>query len=57
MKDKTEDFNFATLMRLNSHSDYKEENTIVVPRAQFLAIEVARNREGHNTDLPPIIQE
>lgn len=40
-------------MRLNSHSDYSEDNTIVVPRAQFLAIEIARNREGLNTNLPP----
>ncbi|XP_054156561.1 protein PBDC1-like [Oppia nitens] len=46
-----DDFNYATLMRLDARSDYSEANTIVVPRVQFLAIEVARNREGANDGL------
>ncbi|CAG2118638.1 unnamed protein product [Medioppia subpectinata] len=46
-----EDFNFATLLRLDCRQDYSEANTIVVPRAQFVAIEVARNREGLNDGL------
>ncbi|KAH7956999.1 hypothetical protein HPB52_014162 [Rhipicephalus sanguineus] len=43
-----EDFNFATLVRLDSERDYAEENTTLVPRVQFYAIEIARNREGFN---------
>lgn len=46
---KVEDFNYATLLRLDSGDDYNEKNTIVVPRIQFLAIEIARNREGFNS--------
>lgn len=53
MENNVEDFNFATLLRLNSHQDYNEANTIVVPRAQFLAIEITRNRNGLNVNLPP----
>lgn len=53
MEEKVPDFNFATLMRLNSHLEYSEENSIVVPRAQFVAIEIARNRLGFNDNLPP----
>lgn len=43
-----QDFNFATLVRLDSERDYAEENTTLVPRVQFYAIEIARNREGCN---------
>ncbi|ODM86724.1 Protein PBDC1 [Orchesella cincta] len=43
-----EDFSFGTLLRLNAHEEYSEENTILVTRVQFLAIEIARNREGVN---------
>lgn len=35
-------------MRLDCSKDYSEANTIIVPRVQFLAIELARNREGLN---------
>ena len=52
MEHNVVDFNFATLMRLNSRQDYNEANTIVVPRAQFIAIEIARNRLGFNDNLP-----
>ena len=48
---EVEDFNYATLLRLDSKRDYSDDNTLVVPRIQFLAIEVARNREGHNDSL------
>ena len=51
IKNLVEDYNFATMLRLNSKEDYSENNSIVVPRAQFLAIEIARNREGHNDSL------
>lgn len=53
-----EDFNFATMIRLDSSLDYSQHNSIVVPRIQFLAIEIARNREGFNDGIrdkyPPI---
>ncbi|EDV22970.1 Protein PBDC1 [Trichoplax sp. H2] len=43
-----EDFNFGTLIRIDAKKDYSEENTILVTRIQFYAIEIARNREGCN---------
>ena len=43
-----EDFNFGCLLRLNTYKDYSPDNTTLVPRVQFLAIEVARNRQGLN---------
>ncbi|ODM98768.1 Protein PBDC1 [Orchesella cincta] len=43
-----EDFSFGTLLRLKAQEEYSEENTILVTRIQFLAIEIARNREGAN---------
>ncbi|XP_068030507.1 protein PBDC1 [Anomalospiza imberbis] len=43
-----EDFNFGTLLRLDARGAYTEENTILATRIQFLAIEIARNREGCN---------
>jgi hypothetical protein len=33
---------------LDSSSDYSEENSIIVTKIQFYAIELSRNREGHN---------
>ncbi|XP_032937315.1 protein PBDC1 [Catharus ustulatus] len=42
------DFNFGTLLRLDSSGEYSEENSILAPRIQFFAIEIARNREGCN---------
>uniref|UniRef100_A0A8C6YNF1 Polysaccharide biosynthesis domain containing 1 n=1 Tax=Nothoprocta perdicaria TaxID=30464 RepID=A0A8C6YNF1_NOTPE len=43
-----EDFNFGTLLRLDCRHGYTEENSILVTRIQFFAIEIARNREGCN---------
>jgi len=48
---KVDDFNFGTLLRVNSSADYSEENSILVTRIQFYAIEIARNREGYNSDI------
>lgn len=48
-KEKVEDYNMGTLLRVDATGDYNEENTTLVPRIQFFAIEIARNREGHNT--------
>ena len=31
--------------------DYSEENSIISTKVQFYAIELARNREGHNQDI------
>ncbi|XP_033757303.1 protein PBDC1-like [Pecten maximus] len=44
-----EDYNFGTLVRKDSSGDISDDNTILVLRIQFLAIEIARNREGLNT--------
>ena len=46
-----EDFSLGSLLRLDSSKDYSEENTIIAIKIQFLAIEIARNRDGHNTEL------
>lgn len=45
---KVEDHSFGTLLRLDCREDYSEANSTLVPRIQFYAIELARNREGHN---------
>ena len=45
------DFNFGTLLRLQANRDYEEDNTCIVPRIQFLAIEIARLREGCNLSV------
>ena len=45
------DFSFATLLRLDSTQDYSEANSIISTKVQFYAIELARNREGHNQDI------
>lgn len=50
-KDLVEDFNFATILRLDPKKDYSPENTTLVPRVQFYAIEIARNRAGLNDDI------
>ena len=48
---KIEDFSFGTLIRVDSSKDFSPENAILVVRIQFLAIEIARNREGFNDNL------
>ncbi|XP_068130806.1 protein PBDC1 [Hyperolius riggenbachi] len=45
---EVEDFNYGTLLRLDSSKEYYEENTIFATRIQFYAIEISRNREGYN---------
>ncbi|CED82679.1 Uncharacterized conserved protein [Phaffia rhodozyma] len=42
------DYNFGTLVRTDASGDYAQENTTLVLRAQFFAIEIARNRFGLN---------
>ncbi|KAJ8873294.1 hypothetical protein PR048_026928 [Dryococelus australis] len=46
-----EDYNFGTLLRLNSSGEYSEDNTVLVTRIQFYAIELTRNREGINDSV------
>lgn len=46
-----EDFSLGSLLRMDSSKDYSEDNTIIAIKIQFLAIEIARNRDGHNSDL------
>ncbi|XP_040567659.1 protein PBDC1 [Lepeophtheirus salmonis] len=43
-----EDYNFGTLIRLDSELDYSEENSIITTKIQFFAIEISRNRLGYN---------
>jgi hypothetical protein len=45
---KLEMFNFLTLLRIDAKGSYSEDNTIVVPRIQWLCLELARLREGVN---------
>lgn len=46
-----DEFSFASLVRLDSTQDYSEENSIIVTKIQFYAIELSRNREGHNQTI------
>lgn len=45
---RMEEFNMISLLRIDPALGYDDENTLLVPRVQFLAIEIARNREGVN---------
>eukprot|EP01048_Picozoa_sp_COSAG05_P018740 COSAG05_NODE_2797_length_2628_cov_1.392645_1_plen_338_part_00 len=40
--------NMISLLRKDASLGYNDENTMLVPRAQFLCIEIARNRESVN---------
>ncbi|KAK4683514.1 hypothetical protein P7C73_g6736, partial [Tremellales sp. Uapishka_1] len=42
------DYNFAVLIRKDCTKLYTQDNTILVTRVQFLALEIARNRTGLN---------
>lgn len=48
---KLEDYAFGTLIRADSSEEFSAENSILVVRIQFLAIEIARNREGFNDTI------
>jgi len=45
------EFDLGTILRMDSRQDYNPDNCEVVPRLQFLAIEIARNREGLNDSI------
>lgn len=49
--DKIEDYSVGTLLRIDASKEFNEENSIFVIRLQFLAIEIARNREGYNDNI------
>jgi hypothetical protein len=42
------DYNFGTLVRIAPNMEYGEKETMFVPRMQFYAIEIARNKKGLN---------
>ena len=48
MKKTLQDFNFGTLLRINSEPDYRDKNTMFAVRVQFLTIEITRNKEQLN---------
>lgn len=50
-KNYVEDYSFGTLLRIDCTEDYTAKNSIFSTRIQFLAIELARNREGYNDCL------
>ncbi|KJH43315.1 hypothetical protein DICVIV_10664 [Dictyocaulus viviparus] len=50
-KEIVEDYSLGTLMRIEASKGYSVDNTIVVPKIIFLAIEIARNVEGINEKL------
>ncbi|GMT27149.1 hypothetical protein PFISCL1PPCAC_18446, partial [Pristionchus fissidentatus] len=43
-----EDFNMGSLLRIDCTRAYSQENTIIVPKMIYLAVEIARNLEGVN---------
>lgn len=53
---KLEDFSFGTIIRANASEEFNPYNSILVIRLQFWALEIARNREGHNDDLRKLFQ-
>ncbi len=42
------DYNFGTLLRLDSDGEYDQHGTMFALRLQFYAIEIARNKLGLN---------
>ncbi|KAI1124077.1 putative polysaccharide biosynthesis protein [Nemania abortiva] len=45
---KVDDYNFGTMLRTSPTVEYDQDTTIFVPRMQFYAVEIARNRAGLN---------
>ncbi|KXJ86926.1 putative polysaccharide biosynthesis protein, partial [Microdochium bolleyi] len=45
---RVDDYNFGTIVRTAANVEYEEHTTIFVPRMQFYALEIARNRAGLN---------
>jgi len=47
-ENKVDDYNFGTMLRASSKTEYGQDETIFAVRMQFYAVEIARNREGLN---------
>ncbi|KAK7738570.1 hypothetical protein SLS53_006090 [Cytospora paraplurivora] len=47
-ENKIDDYSFGTMLRTSPKEEYTQEGTIFVPRMQFYAVEIARNRKGLN---------
>lgn len=47
-ENKVDDYSFGTMLRTSPKEEYTQEGTIFVPRMQFYAVEIARNRKGLN---------
>jgi hypothetical protein len=47
-ENEIEDYNFGTLLRNDCKEPYGPQNSFIVPRIQFLCVEIARNRLGLN---------
>ncbi|VDN56481.1 unnamed protein product [Dracunculus medinensis] len=56
-KETVDEYNLGTILRIRADGAYSEENSIIVPKAIFLAIEIARNKEGINGKLKQKIIE
>uniref|UniRef100_A0A0N4ZX73 Polysacc_synt_4 domain-containing protein n=1 Tax=Parastrongyloides trichosuri TaxID=131310 RepID=A0A0N4ZX73_PARTI len=52
---EVDDYNMGSLMRIDAKTIYSAQNTLIVPRIQFLAIEGARNVEGVNAKYKDIV--
>merc|ERR1712154_167868 len=50
-EDKVEDFNRGSLLRTDASKEFGQDNCTLTTRIQFLAIEIARNREGANDKI------
>jgi len=50
-RELVDDYNYGTLIRTDSKGEYSSENSFLVVRIQFYAIEIARNREGFNDSI------
>ncbi|XP_034940582.1 protein PBDC1 [Chelonus insularis] len=50
-KNIVENYSMGTLLRIDCTGDYSEANSMLTTRIQFLAIEIARNREGYNDGI------
>ncbi|KAI4457593.1 protein pbdc1 [Holotrichia oblita] len=50
-KKVVEDYSYGTLLRADASKDYTQENSMLVTRIQFYAVELARNKEGVNDDI------
>lgn len=48
---KLPDYSYGTLIRSDADKEFGPDNSILVIRIQFWAIEIARNREGFNDNL------